>query len=221
MPTGEYTVFAGRGFAYGIDAVRLSLRPGDVVRKTLSIRREVPTPGYASCDTHVHTLTHSGHGDATLDERVLTLAGEGVELPVATEHNRPRPSSRGVRQYFTPVVGNEVTTAVGHPTSPVVPRYVLGVTGAVWLDGDGDGKQTSAYEYASRLCEASRWKAAGVVQALAGYDEAVAAQAAGLIQGRGVSADPFVREADPQVKRGFEAFAEAWRESQVARSEKR
>ena len=52
------------------------------------IRREVPTPGYVACDTHVHTLTHSGHGDATDVERVVTLAGEGVELPVATDHNK-------------------------------------------------------------------------------------------------------------------------------------
>lgn len=477
LPAGEYTLFAGRGFAYGIDSVHLSLRPGDVVRKTLSIRREVPTPGYASCDTHVHTLTHSGHGDATLDERVVTLAGEGIELPVVTEHNRQvdyeaAVVKQGVRRYFTPLVGNEVTTAVGHfnifpvapggpvpdfnlkdwkslaasierttgakvvvlnhprdlhagfrpfgpgrhlaltgedldgwvlpanavevvnsgaqqsdalrpihdwlgllnrgvfltpvgasdshdvsryivgqgrtyvrckadqpgeavesfrrgrvlvscglladitvndaygpgdlapaggevkvavrvlgpgwvqaervelyangirvreacipggktagvkwqgvwtlprprhdihlvavatgpgvaalywpiakpyqPTSPVVRRRVLGVTGAVWLDGDGDGKRTSACEYARRLCEASRWEAAGVVQALAGYDEAVATQAAGLLRERGVSAnDPSVREATPQVRRGFEAFAEAWRESQVARGEKR
>jgi hypothetical protein len=486
LPAGDYTVYAGRGFAYGIDSARLSLRPGDHVRKTLSIRREVPTPGYASCDTHVHTLTYSGHGDATLDERVLTLAGEGIELPVATEHNRQvdyeaAAVRQDVRRYFTPVVGNEVTTAVGHfnafpvpaggpvpdfdrkdwqslfasidrttgakvvvlnhprdlhagfrpfgperhlaltgedldgwvlratavevvnsgaqqsdplrpvrdwlgllnrgvsltpvgssdshdvsryivgqgrtyvrcrsdrpgeidvaeavesfragrvlvscgllaeitvndrygpgdlapagdevkvavrvlgpgwvkadraelyangvkvreaeitggqqaglkwegtwtlprprhdvhlvavatgpgvtdlywpiakpyqPTSPVVERRVLGVTGAVWLDGDGDGKRTSAYEYARRLCDASGPRAADVVPGLAAYDEAVAAQAAGLLRGRGVSAsDPAIREAarkaGPQVERGFEAFATAWRESQVARSEHR
>jgi hypothetical protein len=100
------------------------------------------------------------------------------------------------------------------------------LTGAVWLDGDGDSKRTCAWEYARRLCEASGWKAADAVQALAGFDEAVAAQAAGLLQGRGVSAnDPSIREAarraGPQVERGFETFAEAWRESQVARSEKR
>jgi hypothetical protein len=486
LPAGDYTLHAGRGFAYGIDSVRLSLRPGDIVRKTLSIRREVPTPGYASCDTHVHTLTYSGHGDSTLDERVVTLAGEGIELPVATEHNRQvdyeaAAVKHGVRAYFTPVVGNEVTTSVGHfnvfpapaggpvpdfnlkdwkslsasiekttgakvvvlnhprdlhagfrpfgsvrhlaltgesldgwvlpanavevvnsgalqsdplrlvrdwlgllnrgvfltpvgasdshdvsryivgqgrtyvrcradrpgeidvaeaaanirrgrvlvscglladvavndeygpgdlvpaagevkvavrvlgpgwvradrvelyangvkvqeariaggqkvgvkwegvwklprprhdvhlvavatgpgvtelywpiaksyqPTSRAAERWVIGVTGAVWLDGDGDGKRTSAYEYARRLCDASGPKAADVVQALADCDEAVAAQAAGLLQARGVSTtDPAIREAarkaGPQIERGFEAFAQAWRESQVARSERR
>ena len=53
----------------------------------LAIRREVATPGLVACDTHVHTLTNSGHGDATIAERVVTLAGEGIELPIATDHN--------------------------------------------------------------------------------------------------------------------------------------
>jgi hypothetical protein len=119
MPAGDYTVYAGRGFEYGIDSVRLSLAPGDFVRKELVIRREVPTDGYVSCDTHIHTLTYSGHGDATVDERVITIAGEGIELPVATDHNRQidydaAAIRQRVRSYFTPVVGNEVTTSLGH-----------------------------------------------------------------------------------------------------------
>ena len=119
LPAGEYTVFAGRGFLYGIDSVRIVLRSGDTARKTLTIRREVSLPGYVSCDTHVHTLTHSGHGDATVEERVLTIAGEGLELPIATDHNkqvdyRAAAVKQGVSEYFTYVVGNEVTTGVGH-----------------------------------------------------------------------------------------------------------
>ncbi len=119
LPAGTYTVYAGRGFAYGIDSVRIALKPGDVVRKTLTIRREVHVPEHVSCDTHVHTLTYSGHGDSTIEERMLTLAGEEVELPIATDHNRQIDYQAvavkmGVRDYFTPVVGNEVTTALGH-----------------------------------------------------------------------------------------------------------
>jgi hypothetical protein len=72
-----------------------------------------------SCDTHIHTLTHSGHGDATVEERMLTLAGEGIELPIATEHNLHADYSEaarrtGVATLFTPVIGNEVTTPTGH-----------------------------------------------------------------------------------------------------------
>jgi hypothetical protein len=136
LPPGEYTVYAGRGFEYSLDSVRVSLRPGDAVSRQLSLRREVPTEGYVSCDTHIHTLTYSGHGDATAAERVLTLAGEGIELPIVTDHNcqidlHAAAVKHGVRQYFTPVVGNEVTTAVGHfnifpvPAAGPVPDYKL------------------------------------------------------------------------------------------------
>src|SRR5207245_3174575 len=112
-------IYAGRGFAYGIDSAKVSLRPGDSVSKSLAIRREVALDGWASCDTHVHTLTYSGHGDCTAEERVITLAGEGIELPVITDHNqqinlRGVAARLGVRDHFTPVVGNEVTTDVGH-----------------------------------------------------------------------------------------------------------
>jgi hypothetical protein len=119
LPAGEYTLYAGRGFEYGIDSVRLSLNASGVVQKELKIVREVATEAYVSCDTHIHTLTHSGHGDATIDERMITIAGEGIELAVATDHNRhidyeATARRHNVRQFFTPVVGNEVTTALGH-----------------------------------------------------------------------------------------------------------
>jgi hypothetical protein len=119
LPAGSYTVYAGRGFEYGIDSVRIDLKPGDRIQKILNIQREVNTEGWVSSDTHVHTLTHSGHGDATIDERVITLAGEGIEFPIATDHNIyvdlvPAARSKKVLQYFTPVAGDEFTTKVGH-----------------------------------------------------------------------------------------------------------
>jgi hypothetical protein len=121
LPAGTYTIYAGRGFEYSLDSQQVNLSRETAGRKQidLAIRREVPTEGYVACDTHVHTLTHSGHGDATVEERMITLAGEGVELPVATDHNvqidhDPFARKLNVRRYFTPVVGNEVTTRTGH-----------------------------------------------------------------------------------------------------------
>jgi hypothetical protein len=485
LPAGDYTIYAGRGFEYSIDSTRLSLKPGDHVHQELTIRREVPTAGYVSCDTHIHTLTYSGHGDATIDERVVTIAGEGIELPIATDHNRhidydSTAKRNGVRQYFTPVVGNEVTTALGHfnifpvaadgpvpdfnlkdgnaildriaqrttakaivlnhprdlhlgfrpfgperhnaatgensadwlmqagamelvnsgaqqtdvmqtyrdwfallnrgvkltpvgasdshdvsrfiigqartyiccrddrrgdidvdeaarsfvegrvlvscgllvemsvddkygsgdvvpasdearinvrvlgpswtkadkvtlyanglaireaeiddigqggvkwhsewklarpkhdvhlvavatgpgvealywpiakpyqPMSPIVQRRVIGSTGAIWLDCDGDGKRTSALDYGRRLV-AKYDRTADIIKSLAGYDEAVATQTAGLLQAKGVSLDDdeiraAAKSAGPQVERGFRAFFEAWRASEIAKSKSR
>src|SRR6185436_11047873 len=98
----------------------VELKPGDGAKQSLKIRRVVPANGYVSCDTHVHTFTYSRHGDATIEERMLTLAGEGIELPIATDHNlqidyEAVAEAQGVRKFFTPVIGNEVTTAkLGH-----------------------------------------------------------------------------------------------------------
>ena len=119
VPAGRYTIFAGRGFEYSLAKVEVTVAAGETAKRSLAIRREVPTEGYVACDTHVHTLTHSGHGDATIEERMITLAGEGIELPIATDHNKhidyeDIATKLGVRRYFTPVVGNEVTTARGH-----------------------------------------------------------------------------------------------------------
>ncbi len=119
LRAGKYTVYASRGFEYSAASQQVELRPGDSRELTLQITREVSTPGLVGCDAHIHTLTLSGHGDSTLDERMLTLAGEGIELPVATEHNRFSDYSEaaqrmGVGKWFTPVIGNEVTTAAGH-----------------------------------------------------------------------------------------------------------
>jgi hypothetical protein len=127
---GRYTVFASRGFEYGMASRPVNLGLGAREQIDFELEREVSTPGLVSCDTHIHTLELSGHGDASLDERMLTIAGEGVELPIATEHNLHADYSAaaartGTSQYFTPVRGNEVTTTVGHfnifPVEPDAP----------------------------------------------------------------------------------------------------
>ena len=119
LPAGKYTLYAGRGFEYSLAQDELELEPGQISGSGLTIRHEVPTAGWVSCDTHVHTLSFSGHGDSTIEERMITLAGEGIELPIATDHNvqidhAPYAAKLGLQKFFTPIVGNEVTTKVGH-----------------------------------------------------------------------------------------------------------
>ena len=136
LPAGSYKIYAGRGFEYGIDSAEVTVRPGDRIQKSLRISREVSTEGWISSDTHIHTFTHSRHGDATIEERAITLAGEGIEFPIMTDHNlyvdiKPAAKSANVLQYFTPVVGDELTTKFGHfnvfqttPGTPVIDHNV-------------------------------------------------------------------------------------------------
>jgi hypothetical protein len=118
LAPGEYDVYATRGFEWSLGHQRLRVDGAEHVIE-LELVREVDTTGFVACDTHVHTLTYSGHGDSSVEERVVTLAGEGVELAIATDHNhntdyRPVQRTLALDSYFTPVVGNEVSTPVGH-----------------------------------------------------------------------------------------------------------
>jgi hypothetical protein len=122
LPLGEYTVYIGRGFEYSVVTQRVEIAT-DVGTRPASIhahlRREVDTKGFVASDTHVHTFTWSRHGDATEQERAITLAGEGIELPIATDHNividpvAPAKAT-GMDRFYTPVFGDEVTTGHAH-----------------------------------------------------------------------------------------------------------
>jgi hypothetical protein len=116
---GKYTIYASRGFEYSAATNHVDLTAGDSLDLKLEIRREVPTEGWVAADCHIHNLTYSGHGDATIDEGMVTIAGEGIEFAVATDHNHHTDYRETVRKLalsdrFTSVVGNEVTTKTGH-----------------------------------------------------------------------------------------------------------
>ncbi len=119
LPPGDYRLQAGRGFEWSLAGRDLSLRSGAREQVALQLRREVPTAGWVAADSHIHTRTFSGHGDALVAERLLTIAGEGIELAIATDHNHhadfaPEARETGLDAHFTPVIGNEVTTKHGH-----------------------------------------------------------------------------------------------------------
>jgi hypothetical protein len=119
VPQGDWIISATRGMEWSHPSAPVRLFIGQSVPVTLKLQRQVDTTGYIAADTHLHTYTYSRHGDASVDERVLSLAGEGVEFAVATDHNhvtdyKPRQAALGLTSYFTRVPGNEVTTTNGH-----------------------------------------------------------------------------------------------------------
>ena len=119
LKPGKYRIYATRGFEYGLGKARVDLSPAEKRRVELVLEREVDTSGYLAGDTHIHTLTYSGHGDSSVAERVVTIAGEGVEVAVATDHNHHTDysswtSKAGSGSHYKSVVGNEFTTSIGH-----------------------------------------------------------------------------------------------------------
>lgn len=137
LPVGRYKVWATRGMEWSLGQTDVEIAMNEVVDVALPLRHEVDTTGWVAADTHLHTLTISGHGDSTLEERQVTLAGEGVELAIATDHNHnvdytPYQHALGLEEHFTPVVGNELDNALGHfnafpldPNDEIPDRTVL------------------------------------------------------------------------------------------------
>lgn len=126
IPVGEYEVWAGRGLEYSAEVHHLEIAPESEVQLTARLRREIDTRGYVGGDMHLHTLTHSGHGDSNLEERVISCIAEGLEWAVATDHNHhtdyaPASQKLGLTAHMATTIGNEVSTPIGHFNAYPVP----------------------------------------------------------------------------------------------------
>ncbi len=118
---GDYRIHVGRGFEYELVNLPIKVSAGQMSlpSEPVTLHRQVPTPGMVACDAHLHTYEFARHGDCSLIERLISIAGEGIELPISTEHNQhidyaPEAERIGASSFFTPVIGCEVTTSEGH-----------------------------------------------------------------------------------------------------------
>jgi hypothetical protein len=101
------------------------------------------------------------------------------------------------------------------PSSPHWEPRVIAVTNPIRVDADGDGRFTSAREYAINLM-ITETEPAQVIAALEPFDEAVAAQAASILRAGGVNTDSALLQsaldrASPATRRGFALFKETQR----------
>jgi hypothetical protein len=88
------------------------------------------------------------------------------------------------------------------------------MTGAVWIVGDGDGRRSSAFDYAKALMEEHGGDLQVLIRQLAGYGESVAVQVASLLAEQGtLLSDPEIttalQHAGSSTRRGFQAYREA------------
>jgi hypothetical protein len=152
--------------------------------------------------------------ESRLDQRGKNLAKED---PIARtiSWNLPRPthdvflvaiaSGPGVTAPYWPIA------RPFQPSSRAWDPPVIGATNPIWLDADGDGKFSSAHDYAKTLLRRFGPDPARLLPELANYDEAICVQAASLCQsaGRDVRAEEFVRglkTSSDSVRRAFARY---------------
>jgi hypothetical protein len=119
---GVYDVYASRGLEYSLSHQRVVLAAGASERVDFRIQRVLNTQGMLAGDFHVHGAASF---DSSVDpqSRVLSFAGEGVEVMVSTEHDvvvdyAPAAQALGVQKHVATVVGVESTAFVPTPQLP-------------------------------------------------------------------------------------------------------
>jgi hypothetical protein len=86
LPPGRYEVLASHGPEYSLPRQELEVNADFGATFRAELKRTVDTSGYLASDFHVHAAP-SKDSNVSLTDRVLTLAAEGIELAVPTDHN--------------------------------------------------------------------------------------------------------------------------------------
>ena len=127
VPPGSYDVTVTRGFEYGTWDGSVDVVPGTPAKLTVVLERLVDTSGFLSTDTHLHA-TPSPDSSVPIDVRIISAAAEGLEVPVATDHEHIVGWGDGVVQtglgaWVHTIIGEEVTASIPEHTNmyPVVP----------------------------------------------------------------------------------------------------
>ncbi len=113
VPPGKYHVFLGRGPEYSMHEEDVDIADGKTVDITAKLERVVDTTGWISGDLHVHAIP-SFDAPVRLVDRIRSLAGVGVEVAVATDHNRitdygPAIHELGLETKIASIIGDEIT----------------------------------------------------------------------------------------------------------------
>ncbi len=111
---GTYRVVVGRGFEYTRFEQTVELKSGTTVEVDARIARVLDTAGYIGADFHLHSQ-FSLDSSASLEDRIASYAGEGVELAVSSDHNfvvdyQPIIAKLHLEKQISSAVGLELTT---------------------------------------------------------------------------------------------------------------
>jgi hypothetical protein len=114
LEPGDYQVAVSRGNEYSLYTELVTIDPGETKVVEAQIVRVLETPGFISSDYHVH-LIDSPDSRISSRNRELSMAGEGVENIVATDHSvitdlSPTIASLGLEAFVSSTPGEEITT---------------------------------------------------------------------------------------------------------------
>jgi hypothetical protein len=137
LPVGRHTVVVSRGYEYEMVAPEVTIVAGETVEAPVSLSRVVDTRGVICGDFHIHT-TRSGDSGDDARLKIRAAVGEGLEIPVRTDHEfvadfAPVVAELDVGDWAFGMAGEELTSfSWGHMgVFPLVPDPLLPNGGAI------------------------------------------------------------------------------------------
>ena len=114
VPVGRHRVIASRGYEYEIFSTEVDVAAGATVDVDAPLSHSVPTAGAVCGDFHLHTHRSVDAPD-TAHLKVLSAAGEGLEIPVRSEHEwvasfEPQIADLGLESWVFGIASHELTT---------------------------------------------------------------------------------------------------------------
>jgi hypothetical protein len=85
LEPGPYRLLISAGIERELFEQRVALEPGQSANVEARLARVLHTPGWLAADLHLHQAP-SVDADVSLADRVISIAAEGVEFAVATDH---------------------------------------------------------------------------------------------------------------------------------------
>lgn len=116
---GKYRAVCSRGIEYELAQQQIEVSAGRTTTIDVKLVHSTKTPGWASGDYHLHS-TNSIDSNMDLDDRVTSIAAEGVDIAMSSDHNfvtdyGPVIAREGLDRYLQGMVGLELTTLeIGH-----------------------------------------------------------------------------------------------------------
>lgn len=111
---GTYELWVSRGPEMNPVKKTVTLKAGETTFVEAKLEHAFETPGYVSADFHLHSQ-FSLDSDHSVEDRLLSYAGEGLEFAVSTDHNfvvdyAPLVTKLGLDRVMGSAIGLELTT---------------------------------------------------------------------------------------------------------------
>ncbi|TNF64168.1 MAG: carboxypeptidase regulatory-like domain-containing protein [Deltaproteobacteria bacterium] len=152
VPPGDHRVVVSRGYEYDIVDTVVTVNAGDETPVNAQLTRVVDSTGVMCGDFHIHTHRSPDAPDAP-EFKLMAAAGDGVELPVRTDHEfvaafEPVVASLGLEAWMYGFSALELTTSsFGHfGVFPLEPDTTLQNDGAVRWNGIDDSGAVEIFD---------------------------------------------------------------------------